>query len=128
MPIFRFNKLIRDRLVEDYAYDGQKATYRTLSDAEYSEALKQKIAEEVMELDVTDRDAAIGELADVQQALDDLLTVLSVSPEQVEEKKQKKQDKKGGFAGRHFVETLELDESDPWVDYYRKDPVRFPEE
>lgn len=128
MPRFRLNKLIRDRLVDAYETDGQTATYRHLSDAEYRQALVQKVIEELGELDIHQPDTMLGELADIRQALTDLEAALGLSPQAVEEKVTQKYASKGGFEGRHFITTLELHDNDPWVDYYRKDPQRFPEE
>ncbi len=128
MPKFIFNKLIRDKLRDEYERVGQKAVYRALSKTDHIKELKRKIIEEANEIPAEGHlDDAIGEIADVQQALNDLIKLLGVSNEQIEAVTQKKFDKKGGFTGATFVETLEMDENDEWAEYYRADPKQFPE-
>jgi len=128
MPTFIFNKLIRDKLAGEYERMNQKATYRTLSKAEHSEALKQKINEEARELIITSStDDIVGELADIKQAIGDLQTIHDIGDDHIENARQKKFVKKGGFNGANYVETLELADDDEWVDYYRASPDVFVE-
>ena len=129
MPKFRLNKLVRDKLRDEYTALNQKASYRQLTTAEHGEALKSKIVEEVNEISLDASSEAIAsELADVQQVLKDLMDAYGILAEDVEALRKRKFDKKGGFAEATFVETLELESSDEWVEYYRKDPERFKEE
>jgi len=129
MPKFRLNKLVRDKLRDEYTSLNQKASYRQLTTAEHGEALKHKIIEEVNEISLDASSEAIAsELADVQQVLQDLMDAYGILASDVEELRKKKFDKKGGFSEATFVETLELESSDEWVEYYRKDPERFKEE
>lgn len=128
MPIFKLNKLVRDKLKDEYARLNEVATYRTLSGAEHAEALRKKIIEEANELPLTAaQDEIVGELADIQQVIDDLARHFSIPVEQIQSIKDKKFDKKGGFKGATFVETLELVEGDSWVEYYRASPDVFRE-
>lgn len=126
MPIFIFNKLVRDKLQDEYKRMGQKAVYRTLSKSELSAALANKMIEEIREIpeDGTKDDIA-SELADVRQAMDDLMHLHGITETDIQTLKQKKFDKKGGFAEGAFVESLELKDDDEWVEYYRKEPAVF---
>jgi predicted house-cleaning noncanonical NTP pyrophosphatase (MazG superfamily) len=127
MPRFYLQKLVRDKLKQDYAKLGQKAEYRTLSKEEYLHALKQKLIEELNELDPTDAESVASESADVLQALEDLWEQHDLFTTDIEAKKREKFAKKGGFSGATFVEVLELTDDDEWVEYYRKEPAKFPE-
>lgn len=128
MPTFIFNKLIRDKLKDEYVKLDHKATYIKLTDVELFEALKQKIVEEANEIPVDGtKEDIISELADVQQVIDDIAKRVGVTAEEISDVKQKKFDKKGGFAGGLFVEKVELNDDDEWVAYYRKYPDRFKE-
>ena len=128
MPKFKLNKLVRNKLREQYESDGQKAIYKKLSLSEHKLALKNKIIEEVSEIKLDDQlPNIISEIADVQQAIDDLKGLYNINSEQIDSVKKSKLDKKGGFAGGVFVETLELNDDDEWIDYYRKQPDIFPE-
>lgn len=128
MPKFIFNKLVRDKLRDEYKRMGQVATYRKLSKTEHIEQIKLKVIEEVSEIPVDGPiDDIVGEIADVQQAIDDLKVVHGVSDEQISEAQRKKFDKKGGFSGATFVETVEIKDDDPWIGYYRENPEKFVE-
>lgn len=123
MPKFIFNRLVRDNLRHAYAELGQKAVYKKLSKREHISELKRKVIEEVKEIP---EDGPISELieeiADLQQVIDDMKKLIGISDEQVDVAKKQKFDKKGGFIEGTFVETLELEENDEWVEYYRRKP------
>ena len=129
MPKFQFNKLVRDGMLAMYERIGQKAKYRKLSKAEHTKALTEKIIEETLELSTHEAEGqeVIDEIADIQQALDDLKSLHSISDDQVAKAQTIKKDKKGGFAKGFFVETLELEDGDEWVSYYRREPKKYPE-
>lgn len=127
MPTFRFNKLIRDKLEQEYIRLDHKATYKKLSDKELLEALKQKIIEEANEIPVDGpRDEIIGELADVQQVLDDIAVRFAINKEEIADSKQKKFERKGGFSKGLYVEKVEIPE-DEWATYYRQSPDKYEE-
>jgi predicted house-cleaning noncanonical NTP pyrophosphatase (MazG superfamily) len=129
MPIFEFNKLVRDKLREEYKRTGQKATYRKLSAAEYKKQLINKIAEELVEIDINSEGSEIiGELGDIKQVVMDFMKACDIGDDQVEAARQAKFDKKGGFEGRTYVMSLELNSEDKkWIEYYRKRPDVFKE-
>lgn len=129
MPRFKLNKLIRDKLPTDYEKAGQKAVYRKLTLPEHKAELIRKIIEEASEININDDNEEItGEIADIQQVLDDLVFVFGIDQKQIDIIKQIKNEKKGGFRDGAFVDTLELTDTDEWVSYYRKRPDIFPEE
>jgi predicted house-cleaning noncanonical NTP pyrophosphatase (MazG superfamily) len=115
-------------LPQEYERTGQKATYIQLSPEEYKTQLLKKINEEVNEIHISDSIEDItNEIADVQQALTDLMAAFGIAPEKVTYTGQVRNNLKGGFKSGYFVETLELADDDPWVEYYRKSPDIFPE-
>lgn len=128
MPKFKLNKLIRDGLKETYANNGQTAIYKKITSSEHKNYLVSKIIEEASEipLNATNQEI-IDEIADVRQALEDLMVLCNIDESQVETAKQKIFDKKRGFSEATFITTLELSDNDPWVEYYRKNPDLFPE-
>lgn len=128
MPSFKLNKLVRDKLVDDYIKCNQQAEYKKLSSAEHKSELIRKIIEEVGEIKSDNSsDEIISEIADIKQAIDDYAELCDISSEQIESKKQLKFNKKGGFSGGNYVTTIKLADGDEWVDYYRKSPDIFPE-
>ncbi len=129
MPIFRLNKLIRDKLPLFYESIGQKANLRILTRDEHTQALLDKIVEEVNEIPETNltKNKLIEEAADIQQVIDDLMKLHGISAADIAKVQKAKNEYKGGFSKGIFIETLELQENDTWIDYYRAEPERFPE-
>lgn len=128
MPRFKFNKLVRDKLRNEYERIGQKASYRVLTPFEHKNELKRKIVEETQEIQLDKPvDEIMNEIADTRQTIDDLMTLCGITEDQIKTSMQIKYDKKGGFAAGNFVETLELVDNDEWVSYYRKRPDIYPE-
>jgi predicted house-cleaning noncanonical NTP pyrophosphatase (MazG superfamily) len=124
---FRFDKLVRDKIPVDQRRAGSVVEVRVLSDKEYIEALKQKIVEEGQEIDPDDREESIKELADLQEVIDCLALALGTDAATIAEIQTAKREKAGSFRDRQFVETVEVNESDPWVEYYVANASRYPE-
>jgi len=124
---FRFNKLVRDNIVDQQIASGAKPKYRLLSKDEHVRHLVVKIAEEASEVPLSDLEQAAAELADVQQALDDLKQLLGVTDAQVAEEQERKNQKAGPFKRGIFEEYVEVDDDNEWVSYYRKNADRYPE-
>jgi predicted house-cleaning noncanonical NTP pyrophosphatase (MazG superfamily) len=129
MPRFQFNKLVRDRLPDIYEELGQRITWRRLIGRELLKRLRDKLVEEAAEIPIEseDRETIIDELADVEQVTDDIKERLDISDEEVKLAKEKKFAKKGGFSEGIFVEVIELDDGDEWVEYYRREPKKYKE-
>jgi len=128
MPTFIFNKLIRDKLKDEYVKLDHRATYIELSESELLEALKQKIIEEAKEIPADGlKEEIISELADIEQVIEDIAKRYGILDKEIVSAKQKKFEKKGGFAEGLFVERVELNDDDEWVEYYRKSPEKYRE-
>jgi predicted house-cleaning noncanonical NTP pyrophosphatase (MazG superfamily) len=126
MKKFKLEKLVRDKLLAVYYDLGEKPKYRILNHDEHIAKLAKKVAEEANELVSLSGQGVSEEVADIEQALTDL-KVLSGITKEVLKIKQTKRREKGGFKKGVYIETLEVKETDPWCDYYKKDPKRFPE-
>lgn len=122
---FKYGKLVRDNIVKNQEASGAKPKYRLLNTNEHAQELIMKIIEETEEI-IGSEDLA-AEIADVQQALDDLRELVGVTNADVADKQKQKLDKTGGFGKGIYIEYVELDESDKWVRYYRDNPERYPE-
>lgn len=124
---FTFNKLVRDAIVSMSEADGATVSYRTLEGDAYRAALETKITEELEELQAAQTPADIaGELADITEILMAIAAHKGISPADIEAQRQKKFTKRGGFALKHFIDTVTVDEADPMFDYYNKNPEKFP--
>ena len=128
MPEFELKKLVRSKLIDEYEKSGQKVVVRELSMSSRKKELIRKIIEEVQEIDLaSSRNDIAAEFADVNQAVGDLMVLCGVDQDKVELIRQEKLDKKGDFLSGDYIETIELDEDDRWVDYYRQSPDIFHE-
>lgn len=124
---FKFDKLVRDKIVDTQIATGAKPKYHTLDPDAHVAALVDKIIEEAREIIQADEDAVTSEIADVQQAVDDLIELVGITADQVAAAQQKKNEKAGAFKKGIYVEYVEVADNDPWVEYYRKNADRYPQ-
>ena len=127
MPKFAFNKLVRDNIVDQQTASGARPAFRRLKTAEHKQQLVHKITEEAREILSAPPQELAAEIADVQQALDDLRQLMRVSADEVRAAQTKKNQKNGPFTQGLFVEYVEVAEDNPWVEYYRQNADRYPE-
>jgi len=127
MAKFRYGKLIRDKILPRQLASGAKPTHRRLKPDEHKQELVRKIAEEAQEIAQAEPAKVASEIADVQQALDDLKTLYNLTDTDIAKAQAAKKAKDGTFQQGIYVEDIELDDSDPWVTYYRQNPDRYPE-
>lgn len=132
MPTFGFNKIVRGKLPEMYEELNQKTVSRRLVGRELLLQLRNKIVEEVQEIPIDSDELDIAkitrEISDVKQGLKDLQELLGITDEDVEAARLEKFNEKGGFLDGIFIELIELEDDDKWVDYYRKEPGKYPEQ
>lgn len=128
MPTFQFNKLVRDGLPALYERLGEKTTFRTLRGHTLRLALTDKLQEEVAEYSTaTTKEERLKELADALQVVRSLAELDGHEFSAVEHLRQLRERERGGFKDGIFVETITLDPDDPWVDYYKNEPEKYPE-
>ncbi|MEM7119080.1 MAG: nucleoside triphosphate pyrophosphohydrolase [Chloroflexota bacterium] len=101
----KHNKLVRDRIPEIIAANGQQAVWHVLETADYEQALRQKLLEEVDEFLGS---AEVEELADILEVVYTLAAQLNCAPDKLEAIRQQKKAQRGGFESRLFlVETID---------------------
>lgn len=122
---FRLNKLVRDKIIDLTLEYGGKVRARKLSGKELNQALIQKLIEEAHEL--ARAEISVGELADLQEIIDQLSKNLGISKTELEDTRARKLKKAGGFNNGDFIDTLSAPADNEWADYYGSDPRRFPE-
>lgn len=91
------SKLVRDKIPEIMADNGQKAFFRVLDKEEYKAFLENKLDEEVNEYHESKN---IEELADILEVVYTLCTVAGYTVEQIHEICYKKHKERGGFDNR----------------------------
>jgi predicted house-cleaning noncanonical NTP pyrophosphatase (MazG superfamily) len=127
MKSFLLNKLLRDKVFIDMKRIGQQVTYHKLTDEEFVSELSRKLLEEAKEFKVSNGKKALDELVDVLEVVEALAVALGEDFEALRTRQAARKANRGGFAERMYVERIDLDDDDPWVDYYSKDSEKFPQ-
>jgi predicted house-cleaning noncanonical NTP pyrophosphatase (MazG superfamily) len=102
----KYEKLVRDRILEIIERAGKTATWRELRDDEFRLALKAKAVEEAQELFGAADDALLSELADLEEVVEAVLTMYGHSREELEAFRAKKNEERGAFRRRLFLESV----------------------
>jgi len=126
MRTFRLDKLVRDKIVESTETMGGSANHRILEGKELTEALMNKLDEEIVELK-NGKGSSLEKLADVREVIEAIAVNLGHTITDLHAIQYDKRRKIGGFTSGHFIETVSLPENNQWTDYYAADPDRFPE-
>lgn len=98
------NKLVRDRIPDIVAQDGQRARVRRLRDEERLGALQAKLLEEATELfEAADDEAALEELADISEVVLALAKAHGATPAELEDVREHKARERGAFDEGWFL-------------------------
>ena len=101
-----FRKLVRDRIPEIIAANGEKAVTHVLDEAEFVTALENKLLEEAQEMRANKAERKI-EIADIYEVLDALIAAYGFSKDEIMKLKAEKRQERGGFEKRLFLEGTE---------------------
>ena len=99
-----YNKLVRDKIPEIIAQQGEVANIRVLCDKEYTAALEQKLDEETREFH---KEKNLEELADILEVIYALAEDLGYSKDDLLQVYNQKHEKRGGFHNRIFLISKE---------------------
>ena len=99
-----YNKLVRDKIPEIIAQQGESANFRILSDKAYTAALEQKLDEETAEFH---KEKNLEELADILEVVYALADDLGYTKEDLLQVYNQKHEKRGGFQSRIFLISKE---------------------
>ena len=100
MKEIKFEKLVRDRIVESIKKQGDEPTYRVLGDEEYEMLLERKLDEEVSEYH---QDNTLEELADIIEVVLSLCGAKGYSTNELIQIYKKKHEEKGGFSEKIYL-------------------------
>ena len=101
MRIYR--KLVRDRIPEIIRQGGANCETRTLTDAEYRDALMSKLREEVSEYEESGEPL---ELADILEVVRALAKLDGIDDSALEEMRAQKEKERGAFLTRIFLVSV----------------------
>ncbi|MEG4012701.1 MULTISPECIES: nucleoside triphosphate pyrophosphohydrolase [unclassified Microcoleus] len=93
-----YHKLVRDRIPEIIRQSGSECEFVILSDAEYRQALRQKLIEEAGEAAEADEEDLVAELADLYEVIDAVMTSFGISGDRLLAEKIKRREARGSFA------------------------------
>ena len=92
--IYTYNKLVRDKIVENIKNSGRNPSYRIMDNEEYLKELNKKLLEEAHEFV---EENSIEELADVFEVIESIIKIKNINIEEVRKYQQIKKEKNGGF-------------------------------
>ena len=102
--IKKYNKLIRDRILEIIEAVGEKSYSRVLNKKEYLKEIKKKTLEEAKELTrARSKKEVINEIVDIQELIDVLISELGLTKSKIQKQQRIKNKKRGGFKKRLFL-------------------------
>jgi len=102
--IKRYNKLIRDRILEIIEADGEKPYFRILNKKEYIREIEKKILEEAKELiKAKNKKEIVNEIIDLQELIDVLISGLRLKKSEIQKQQKIKNKKRGGFKKKLFL-------------------------
>ena len=95
-----YNKLVRDRIPEIIEASSKRCGIETMPDAEYRQALLEKMVEETLEARQASPEELVIELADIQEVLSALMAAWQIAPEHVQQVQRQRRAERGGFDQR----------------------------
>lgn len=95
-----YNKLVRDKIPEIIHQSGNQCEVATMSEVEFSQALRDKLIEEAQEVITASPDNLVSELADLQEVIDSLLVLYEIEHQVVAKAQERKRAERGGFQQR----------------------------
>ncbi|MEW6491558.1 MAG: nucleoside triphosphate pyrophosphohydrolase [Cyanobacteriota bacterium] len=95
-----YNKLVRDRIPEIIRQAGKQCEVTTMSEAEFSQALREKLIEEAQEAATATPEKLLSELADLQEVIDAVLALCGIEREAILTEQRRKRAQRGGFDQR----------------------------
>lgn len=128
MKKFCINKLVRDKEIEWIRQNQGKADYAFLDGIKKSDALKEKLTEEVDEfLRARTVSEQLLEIADILSVLKSLMETLNLDFSEAEEICRRKEIMRGGFDKGIYLHDVVLPEEAELCRYYLKNPDSYPE-
>lgn len=107
MGIKLYNKLVRDKIPEIIKASGAKAELEILTEKEYIQKLKEKLYEELEEVEEATANEIGEEIADVFEVLYAYAEVYGIDNKKLEDIRLKKLEKRGGFKERLLLRSVD---------------------
>lgn len=111
--IYKYNKLVRDKIPENIEAKGKKCSYYVLEEDKYKKELDKKLLEEANEFIV---DHSIEEMADLIEVVEAIQKTHHLEKEEIEKVRLDKKSKKGGFDEKLYLVEVEEKENNELED------------
>ncbi len=102
--IYKYNKLVRDKIPKSIEALGKKCNYYVLEEKEYKKELDKKLLEEANEFIA---DHSIEEIADLMEVVEAIKKSYNLKNEEIEKIRLEKKSKKGGFEEKIYLMEVE---------------------
>ena len=101
--IYKYNKLVRDKIPEEIEKQDKQCKFEILKDSEYEKELDKKLLEEVNEYISCHEEK---EMADIMEVLKAIKKFRKLSDENIEKIRKSKEEKKGGFYNKIYLKEV----------------------
>ncbi len=127
MPRFKLGILVRDLRPDKLRESGITVKSKTLTDEQYFSELLRKVVEEANEVaQAKNVDELISEIGDLQAVIKAIADYKKISSKQIENAAQNKRLNLGEFKEKQFIEYVEMDETNPDLNYYLTHSDKYP--
>ena len=126
--IFKFDKLVRDKIPAIIQADGSVVQSQKLHGEELVEALKNKLLEEAHEvLQTKSVNELKEELADVMEVLLAIASAQNIDLAEIEQIRIRKNNERGAFADGIYISAIKVDQDNPAIKRYLSNRDKYPE-
>ncbi|WP_339319347.1 nucleoside triphosphate pyrophosphohydrolase [Paenibacillus sp. FSL R10-2734] len=102
-----YNKLVRDKIPQIIEESGKVCVVKQLNDADYVDALKTKMQEELEEFLEASEEHQLEELADLVEVIYSFVRSKGATIDELEKIRQEKHDERGGFDKKIMLISVE---------------------
>jgi len=128
MKKFKYNKLVRDKVVDMSKQEGSHITWHQLDDHDYDQQLRLKLIEETTEIHQAQSDAELlSEIADVYEVLEALCVLHNLSRTAIKSIQEERCHDRGGFSERIFITDAQHPAGSRLETYCLAAPDKYPE-
>ena len=125
---FKYNKLVRDKMVERSEATGSIVHWQKLNDKDFEQALRIKCMEEAEEIfSAGTKQDLLEELADMLEIMNAFCDIYEVTLQDVVAIQKEKYQERGGFKDHIFISTAEHQVGSFGEQYCLADPTKYPE-
>ncbi|MFA6535341.1 MAG: nucleoside triphosphate pyrophosphohydrolase [Candidatus Babeliales bacterium] len=126
---FKFDKLIRDKILDMMLSTNCIVHNKKLEGTELVTALKNKLLEEAHEVAATKSVEELKEeLADLLEVVYTILSTHKLELAEIEEIREIKKLQKGSFTQGIYVSSIEIDENNPEINRYLAKSDKYPKQ